>query len=258
MPTEPQGNSSAAPGNYLAQEIEGSDRLARKIGTKYTRGYSVKSLYDRQSRFILDFLKKRNVRNVVEIGCGMGNFLALAQAEVPQVYGVDPAPDSLWIARSILPDAKILQGQGETLPFASNSVGAFVMKGVVHHLQDPTVVFRELRRCLVPGGYLVIFEGNRSSLYRRTVLGFADLFRYDHESTLFEHRAPKAMKRMLEESGLAPILLRNISGLFAPLALFGVGGRALWNVLFPIENAFQRICPFLFNYYVMLVAQKPE
>ena len=64
------------------------------------------------------------------------------------------------------------------------------------------------------------------------------------------------MKGMLEEAQLEPIVSRNISGFFAPLALLGVGGPRTWRLLDTLEDMFQATVPWLFNYYVLLAARK--
>ena len=244
--------------DYLESEIEGSDRIAFKIAEKYKRKFSLKYLYNRQNDIILEFLKNQKVDQLLDLGCGMGNFLVKAHAAYPNVHGVDPAQKSLKIAKQVLPNTDLRLGLGENLPFNDDEIDTVVMKGVVHHLKDPVEVFKEVFRCLKPSGILVIFEGNRSSIYRQIMLGFADLLKYQHESTLFEHRSPKVMKQMLAEARLEPFYCRNISGFFAPLALFGIGGARIWMYFDRIENLFQKICPFLFNYYVLLSARKPE
>lgn len=258
MNNQAENFSANLDSDYLDREIEGSDTIALRIADKYKKKISVKFLYDRQSDFILDFLKTQKVDNVLDIGCGMGNFLVKAQSHYPNVFGVDPAPESLELAKQFVTNSNLCQGQGEDLPFQDGEINAVVMKGVVHHLKDPVVVFKEICRCLRPGGILIIFEGNRSSPYRRTVLGIADLLKYQHESTLFEHRTPKAMKMMIAEAGMELFHRQNISGFFAPLALFGIGGPIVWNFFSVIENLFQKLCPLLFNYYILLAARKPE
>lgn len=244
--------------DYLKAEIESSDQIAVKIAEKYEKKHSIRHLYNRQSEFIIHFLKALKVNKVIDLGCGIGNFMVKAQVEFPYIIGVDPGPESLEIAKKIIPSADFLIGKGEKLPLGDSKIDAVVMKGVVHHLKDPVKVFKEIYRCLKPGGILVIFEGNHSSLYRRTVLNFADLMKYKHETSLFEHRSPEVMKRMLSRSKLKLSHCLNVSGLFAPLALFGIGGILLWNFIDRIENLLQKYCPVIFNYYILLVAIKPE
>ena len=201
-------------------------------------------------------MKKHNVYKLCDLGCGFGNFLIHAKASFPQVCGVDPGTESLKIAKQLVPHADLRMGNGEEMPFEDDVLDAVVMKGVVHHLKDPNLVFREVYRCLKLGGILLIFEGNRSSCYRRIVLGIADFLKINHETTLFEHRSPKVMKEMLEKEGFKINECKNISGLFTPLALTGFGGLRIWKFLIAIEDILQRRCPFLFNYHVMLTAKK--
>lgn len=241
---------------YLKNEIEGSDRIAAKINKKYAEKISIKYLYDRQNRFIIDFLKNQKLGRLVELGCGIGNFLTATKPLSCRVLGIDPGVECLKIAKELVPDAHLGRAQGENLPLADCAVDAIVMKGVVHHLRNPVKVFKEVYRCLKPGGILVIFEGNRSSPYRRVVLGLADLLNYDHESSLYEHRTPRVMKEMMVKSKLEPFYCQNISGLFAPLALVGFGFPWIWKVCGAIEDNLQRICPFVFNYYTFLAARK--
>ncbi len=243
--------------DYLKIEIKGSDDIAKIISRKYKDKYSLKFWYERQNRFILDYLKEFKISHLVEIGCGIGNFLVQAQSVFPRVSGVEPGPESLEFARLNAPKAEVRPGKGEALPFEDQSVDAIVMKGVVHHLKDPVPVFKEAYRCLKPGGTLVIFEGNRSSLYRKIVLGIADLLRYRHETTLFEHRSPKVMKKMLTDSKLETSYIKNVSGFFAPLALLGIGGKKTWKFFGWIEDIFQTVCPVFFNYYIFMAAVRP-
>lgn len=242
---------------YLEDDIVGSDSLALKIAEKYEKMYSVKHIYDRHSGFIIQFLKLKKVERILDLGCGMGNFLVKAQDAFSHLYGIDPGPRSCEIARRLLPKADLRIGKGEYLPFDNNFFDAVVMKGVVHHLKDPVVVFREVSRCLKGNGVVVVFEGNRSSIYRRAILGIADSFRICHESTPFEHRPPRIIIKMLVEAGLEIFHFENISGLFTPLALSALGGPRIWAFLDAIEDVLQKRFPFLFNYHVLIAAGKP-
>ncbi|MEW6443461.1 MAG: class I SAM-dependent methyltransferase [bacterium] len=242
--------------DYLNEEINGSDAIAVRMGRKLRRSHGLQILYQRQNNLILSAITPGNVARLLEIGCGIGNFLSSVQHRFPVVAGVDPGPESLALARKFSPRARLVTGSGEHLPFEPEAFDAIVMKGVVHHLKEPTAVFKEVRRCLKSGGTFLIYEGNRHSAYRRFMLGLANAMHIPHESTLFEHRSPEQMRRMLQEAGLQTSLQKDISGLFVPLALTGLGGRRLWLLLNRIEDLLQSLCPFLFDYHVLLVARK--
>ena len=83
---------------------------------------------------------------VVEIGCGAGlteffvNYPGLLMTEVT------PHP---WV--DICLDAR-------HLPFAPNSVDAFICSNVIHHVPAPAMFLRDAHACLKPGEFLLIQE----------------------------------------------------------------------------------------------------
>lgn len=48
-------------------------------------------------------------------------------------------------------------GDIHALPFADNSVDAFIAMCVLTHVEDPQQAMREMYRCLKPGGYIFMF-----------------------------------------------------------------------------------------------------
>ena len=52
------------------------------------------------------------------------------------------------------------------LPFDSNSVSAFFLNDVLHHINDPRAFFSEARRCLIPKGKIVMIEPHSSLMGR--------------------------------------------------------------------------------------------
>ena len=44
------------------------------------------------------------------------------------------------------------------LPFSTESVAAFTMTNVTHHIRDARVFLKEASRCLKPGGRIVMIE----------------------------------------------------------------------------------------------------
>lgn len=48
------------------------------------------------------------------------------------------------------------------IPFKNNSVSAFLMMDVLHHIKNPEKALREMERCLKPGGKIVMIEPYKS------------------------------------------------------------------------------------------------
>lgn len=96
-------------------------------------------------------------QRVLDCGCGTGRLAtALAETAVARVWGVDPEPEMLRMARSNVPHGVGLkEGRAEALPFRDDWFDRAVM-WLVCHLVDRPASFRELRRVLAPGGRLIV------------------------------------------------------------------------------------------------------
>lgn len=96
-------------------------------------------------------------RRVLDCGCGTGRLSqALAETAASRVWGVDPEPAMLRVARGNVPaSVGLREGRAEELPFRDGWFERAVM-WLVCHLVDRTAAFRELRRVLAPGGRLVV------------------------------------------------------------------------------------------------------
>jgi SAM-dependent methyltransferase len=83
---------------------------------------------------------------VLDVGCGNGDFCALALARGARVSGIDAAPAMIATARERAPAADLRVGQAEALPFED---GAFDLVTGFNSLQfadDPVLALREWMR----------------------------------------------------------------------------------------------------------------
>jgi ubiquinone/menaquinone biosynthesis C-methylase UbiE len=96
-------------------------------------------------------------RRVLDVGCGTGRLAAaLAAREHCRVWGVDPAPEMLEVARGRAgTDVGLRLARAEALPFRAGWFERVVMWLVVH-LVDRRHALAEARRVLGPRGRLVI------------------------------------------------------------------------------------------------------
>jgi ubiquinone/menaquinone biosynthesis C-methylase UbiE len=96
-------------------------------------------------------------RRVLDCGCGTGRLAqVLAETGIARVWGVDPEPEMLRVARSNVPARVGLKlARAEALPFRDGWFDRAVM-WLVCHLVDRPPAFRELRRVLVGDGRLVV------------------------------------------------------------------------------------------------------
>lgn len=101
--------------------------------------------------------------NVLDVAVGTGlvarEALALVGAS-GSVVGLDPSIGMIRQARAQLA-LPIVQGVGETLPFADASFDAISMGYALRHLPDLRATFAEFARVLKPGGRLCVLEITR-------------------------------------------------------------------------------------------------
>ena len=138
----------------------------------------------------LDDMRAGN-RRVLDVGCGSGAFLSLAQQMGWNCFGVEVDPVAANVARAH--GANILGDQVEALDHSYDGFfDAVTLSHVIEHVFDPTHTLRECLRVLRPGGCLWIETPNLDSLgyasYRKFWRGFdtpRHLVLFNHQSLQF-------------------------------------------------------------------------
>jgi demethylmenaquinone methyltransferase/2-methoxy-6-polyprenyl-1,4-benzoquinol methylase/phosphoethanolamine N-methyltransferase len=109
--------------------------------------------------------------NVLDVGCGTGEVALLAKmrTRAGKIYGIDPAPEMVAVARSKAARKKLeidfRVGVIESLPFPDASMDVVTSSLMVHHLPEDLQVrgMAEVYRVLKPGGRLLIADFMRPS-----------------------------------------------------------------------------------------------
>ncbi len=99
---------------------------------------------------------------VLEIGVGSGLNLPLYGKQIELVYGIDPSPRLLAMARrraatSSVP-VELLLGSATAIPLEDGAVDTVVMTWTLCSIPDPLAALREMRRVLKPNGNLCFVE----------------------------------------------------------------------------------------------------
>lgn len=91
---------------------------------------------------------------MIDVGCGTGNVLRLAQKYFARCWGIDLSPKLLAELHRRQPELGLSSARADLLPFRSDDFDLLSMYGVLHHLVDHKSVFEECHRILKPGGVL--------------------------------------------------------------------------------------------------------
>ncbi len=104
--------------------------------------------------------------SVLDVGCGTGEVALLAKkgTQAGKVYGIDPAPEMIAVARSKAVrkklDVDFRVGVIESLPFPDASIDVVTSSLMMHHLPEELKGrgLAEVYRVLKPGGRLLIAD----------------------------------------------------------------------------------------------------
>jgi SAM-dependent methyltransferase len=97
----------------------------------------------------------RRGMDVLDVGCGPGDFTMSFSAAGASVTGVDFSPEMIRVARARFPQIVFEVADAESLPFGDSSFDIVVGAYVVHHLARPEIAFGEIYRVLRPGGRFI-------------------------------------------------------------------------------------------------------
>jgi SAM-dependent methyltransferase len=121
-------------------------------------------------------------KEVLEVGCGAGQGLGLLALHARSLAAGDYSPEVLETARRVYGDRiKLSEFSAESLPFADSSLDVILIFEAIYYVPDLAKFFRESKRCLRPGGQLLIVTANKDlfdftpSPYSQRYLGVAEL-----------------------------------------------------------------------------------
>ena len=103
---------------------------------------------------------------VLEVGCGTGIFLKHLQDTDGMLHGLDYTSGMLRVAQHKLGNtsARLVRGDAQTLPYASDSFDVVYSFKVLAHLPHIDWALAEIRRVLRPAGIAVLEFYNRHSI----------------------------------------------------------------------------------------------
>ena len=103
---------------------------------------------------------------VLEIGVGSGLNLPFYQRDLEGLWGIDPSPELLAMARAqaawVHFPVSLGEGRAENLPLDDRSVDNVVMTWTLCSIAEPERALAEIRRVLRPGGSLIFIEHGRA------------------------------------------------------------------------------------------------
>jgi SAM-dependent methyltransferase len=150
---------------------------------------------------------------LLDVGCGSGGPLRMAQLRGADVAGLDAAADLLEIANDRLPHGELRCGDMEHLPYEDGSFDAVTHINSIMYADDPSRAIREARRVLVPDGRLAmaVWAEPERCEFRHIMEALGSLLPAPPEGDgPFTLAGPGALEEAMKANGFEPLEAREV------------------------------------------------
>lgn len=135
---------------------------ADQVREDYDTQYRDRGIRDSDSfyRWVLDLLQVQAPARILDVSCGEGHLLRWALRQHLSTYGLDIADEAVRLSREAALEASVLVGNGECLPFASESFEYVTNLGSLEHYWYPEAGIQEIARVLRRDGWACLLLPN--------------------------------------------------------------------------------------------------
>lgn len=150
-------------------------------------------------------------RDVLDVGCGLGNDTARFARGGARVTGIDIAPRAIELSKRNFEqrglEGRFLVMDGEAMTFPEANFDFVYCHTILHFTTDPAAMIREIHRVLRPGGTALLMSVNRHSwmrlMHRLAKVEIdhlqAPVFNWFSPGELMAMAAPFAERRLVHE-----------------------------------------------------------
>ena len=105
----------------------------------------------------------RQNSKILDVGCGNGLDARLVSKRANIVLGIDKSFNKEWIMQKSNLANKLFfsVADAKSLPFKDNNFDFVFAKDVLHHVDNPYEIIKEIKRTTKIGGTIIIIEANR-------------------------------------------------------------------------------------------------
>jgi 2-polyprenyl-3-methyl-5-hydroxy-6-metoxy-1,4-benzoquinol methylase len=180
---------------------------------------------------------------ILEIGCGRGDFSVYLQTQGARVTGIDVSENSLQAARKLAEingvDCRFVSASATDLPFDDASFDRVVGIAVLHHLpkkEDVVQTLHETRRVLRPDGSALFcepIENSRAFDFIQNLIPRGGGDKGDYRPSILRRRAWAEYRRRSDERSLSERELVEAGSVFPAVTIirhYGLLAR-LWRLL---------------------------
>ena len=132
--------------SHQSQQIELHKQLAPRYAYRYSFEFSRLFQQDWHGEMISHV--PQGSKRILDLGCGTGFFLAELEERHPGSVGLDISHAMLKVSDQYVPDARLVTGDAEKLPFQPGVFDVVFCKGSLHHTRDHVGFLTHCRKAL--------------------------------------------------------------------------------------------------------------
>jgi SAM-dependent methyltransferase len=143
--------------------------------------------------------------DLLEVGCGTGEFLMAAQQAGHRVVGLDLSEEAVTYTRRRRPGLDLRCATLDSNDLHPESFDVVAAFHVVEHVPDPVDLLRQMTRLLRPGGLVYIRVPNLNTWFRRVLGRNWWCFGIEHAA----HFTDMSLRFALGQAGLRVVVVRS-------------------------------------------------
>jgi len=194
---------------FISANIEISENELKKI---YSKNYFIGEEYldyirdkiiiqknfKKKIEYIFKIKNKKEIKNVLEIGCAYGFFAEVLNQFIYTNYlGIDIVQDAIDFGKNIL-HQNLINASYLDINYPKNSFTDVFMWDVIEHLKHPDEFIKKISTEIKEGGFLYLTTGNISSILSKIK---KSRWRLIHPPTHLYYFSEKTLKYLLNNHG---------------------------------------------------------
>ncbi len=235
----PQPDDSALERIYSETYFIGSGQSDLDVET----GFLKRGTARLQLAEIIAYVEKNGIGDtaprVLEVGCGLGNFLIEARTAGLQARGIDLSESAVATANETLGEELARAGRLEETDIQEKSLDIVVLADVVEHVRNPVDFMNHVNRLLKPGGVVFMAVPSLDSLSARLMGRHWVEFKPEH---LFYFNR-RTICRLLDQTGFVNIAVTPGRKMLSPGYIIAHFERFPVPILTPVLKMLKYILP---------------
>ena len=257
-------------GSWRSNMYSTSDITAMYTGDEYSQNpyfsYNVEEFKEAAQGRYANYLgalsaiaSRVEIGTLLDVGCGSGAFLNVAQQRGWDVSGIELSPELSQVSRRAV-KGQVINGAFESVALPEESYDVVTMWDIIEHVLDPVFCLKKVERLLKPGGMALFCTPDEDSLLARAGLA---LYRLSGGAVSYPAMAlhptyhkyfftRRGFKGLVEKSGMEVVQCYSQEAFFehsqlpSPVAKWGIW--AIEKISAVADRRYEIVC----------LAQKPR